>query len=125
MPFTIAAFITRKPELSPTDFQAAYEDKHLPLLKDVVGNAYPQTVTRNYVKRAKADPAGLKPLSFTGSEETFGYDLVSFLQFEDEPKAQEFQKKYAEGQERIAGDVATFAQLDKFRVIAFNDALTN
>jgi hypothetical protein len=66
MPFTIAAFVTRKPELSPTDFQAAYDNTHLPLLKETVGDAYPESVTRYYVKRAKSDPEGLKPLSFTG-----------------------------------------------------------
>ena len=72
MPFTIAAFVTRKPELSPSAFQTAYEESHLPVLKEAVGSAYPQTITRHYVKRAKSDPEGLKPLSFTGSEETFG-----------------------------------------------------
>jgi hypothetical protein len=143
MPFIVAAFVTRKPEvnfhlifqpslpslttlqISPTDFQTAYDTTHLPLLKSCVGDAYPDTVTRYYVRRAKSDPEGLKPLSFTGSEETFGYDLVSYLSFADEAKALKFQQKYAECQEKIAENVGSFAQLDKFRVIAFQDPITN
>lgn len=125
MPFTIAAFVTRKPEISPADFQTAYEESHLAVLKEAVGPAYPQTITRHYVKRAKSDPAGLKPLSFTGSEETFGYDLISYFSFADEPSALEFQKAYAAEQDKISQSVAEFAQLDKFRVIAFQDAISN
>ncbi|KAF2015242.1 hypothetical protein BU24DRAFT_421550 [Aaosphaeria arxii CBS 175.79] len=125
MPFTIAAFVTRKPEISPADFEAAYESTHIPALKEAVGDAYPQTVARYYVRRAKSDPQGLTPLSFTGSEETFGYDLVSHLTFADEPAALEFQKKYAEAKESLAANVAGFAQLENFRVIAFKDAITN
>jgi hypothetical protein len=145
MPFIVAAFVTRKPEvsiclpiffckrshganihqISPADFQTAYDTTHLPLLKEAVGDAYPDSVTRYYVKRAKSDPEGLKPLSFSGSEETFGYDLVSYLSFADEAAAQKFQQKYGEAQEKIAGNVASFAQLDKFRVIAFQDPIVN
>lgn len=125
MPFVVAAFVTRKPELSPADFQTAYDTTHLPLLKEAVGDAYPETVTRYYVKRAKSDPEGLKPLSFTGSEETFGYDLVSYLGFADEPAALKFQQKYAENMDKIAANVGSFAQLDKFRVIAFQDPVEN
>lgn len=77
------------------------------------------------MRRAKSDPEGLKPLSFTGSEETFGYDLVSYLSFADEAKAGEFQQKYGAAQEKIGANVASFAQLDKFRVIAFEEPLVN
>jgi hypothetical protein len=142
MPFIVAAFVTRKSEvsiqegssrttilttrqISPADFKNAYDSTHLHLLKELVGDSYPDSVTRYYVRRAKSDPEGLKPLSFTGSEETFGYDLVSYLSFADEAKAGEFQKKYAEAQEKIGANVATFAQLDKFRVIAFEDPIVN
>jgi hypothetical protein len=78
----------------------------------------------DYVKRAKSDPTGETPLSFTGSELTFGYDLIVFFKFENEEKAGEFQAKYAEQQEKIAADVAGFVQLEKFRVIAFEEGIS-
>jgi hypothetical protein len=125
MPFTIAAFVTRKPELSPTDFQNAYE-AHVPFLKSTVGSeGAPESIARHYVRRTKADPEGLRIVSFTGSEETFGYDLVAFLTFRDEDHAKVFQAAYGENQEAIGAKVAEFADLTKFRVIGFQDAIVN
>ncbi|KAF2790467.1 hypothetical protein K505DRAFT_327567 [Melanomma pulvis-pyrius CBS 109.77] len=124
MPFTIAAFVTRKPDISPVDFKSAYE-KHLSILKEATGDSYADSVTRHYVKRVKADPTGEKPLTFTGSEQTFGYDLVVFFTFADEAAAGVFQEKYGAAQEKIAGDAGAFAQLDKFRVIGFEDAISS
>jgi hypothetical protein len=49
---------------------------------------------------------------------------VVFFKFESEEKAGEFQAKYAEQQEKIAGDVAGFVQLEKFRVIAFEEGIS-
>jgi hypothetical protein len=122
MPFTIAAFVTRLPTLSPTDFQAAYES-HVSFLRTTVGAGAPESITRHYVRRAKADPEGLKVVSYTGSEETFGYDLVAFLNFKDEDHAKVFQQAYGEKQQEIGAKVAEFAELSKFRVIAFQDAI--
>ena len=53
------------------------------------------------------------------------YDLISYFSFTDEPAALEFQKAYAAEQDKISQSVAEFAQLDKFRVIAFQDAIAN
>jgi hypothetical protein len=123
MPFTIASFVTRQPALSPVDFQAAY-DAHLPFLCSTVGDdAKPSKITRYYVRRAKSDPEGLKPVSYTGSEDSFGYDLVAFLEFRDEEHARVFQEKYDAAKEVIGAKVAEFARLDAFRVLAFQDAL--
>ena len=123
MPFTIGSFVTRQPSLTPSAFQAAY-DAHLPFLCSTVGDAAkPTRITRHYVRRAKADPEGLRPVSYTGSEESFGYDLVAFLEFRDEEHARVFQEKYDAAKQVIGAKVAEFAQLDQFRVLAFQDAL--
>ncbi|KAF2477638.1 uncharacterized protein BDR25DRAFT_299507 [Lindgomyces ingoldianus] len=126
MPFTIAAFITRRPEVSPTDFATYYDTKQIPLMKSLVGDDMPSTVTRYYVKRAKSDPSGLTPLAFGGNG-TFDYDLVSFFKFADEPAALKFQQKYAdkEIEKQLAMDLGEYAQLDKFKVIAFQDPIEN
>ena len=124
MPFTIAAFAARKEGVSPAQFQEQYE-KHLNLLRETVGSTFPQSAVRHYVKRSKQDPTGEKPLSFTGSEETFGYDVVVFYNFADEAAAEEFQKKYEESQGQLAADYGAFGKLDNFRVIAFEDAISS
>jgi hypothetical protein len=123
MPYTIAAFVTRKPTMSPTDFQAAYES-HVPFLRDTVGSAgSPETFARLYVRRAKDDPAGLKPISLTDSPAEFNHDVVAYLTFRDEEHAQVFQDAYRENNEAIGAKVAEFAELSQFQVIAFQDAI--
>jgi hypothetical protein len=125
MPYTIAAFVTRLPTFSPTDFQAAYES-HVPFLRKTVGSAAsPTTFTRQYVRRAKADPEGLKIVSFTGSEETFSYDLVSYMTFRDEDHARIFHEAYGEMKQEIDAKVAEFAELSHFQVIGFQDAISD
>lgn len=125
MPYTIAAFVNRLPTLSPTDFQTAYES-HVPFLRETVGNAgSPETFTRQYVRRAKADPEGLKVVSFTDSQEPFDHDLVAYLTFRDEEHAQVFQQAYGENKQAIGAKVAEFAELSKFQVIAFQDAISD
>ncbi|KAF2191572.1 hypothetical protein K469DRAFT_720626 [Zopfia rhizophila CBS 207.26] len=127
MPFTIAAFITRKPEVSPTDFATHYDETHIPLLKSLVGDAFPESITRYYVRRAKSDPSGLTPLVFGGSAADFDYDVVSIMTFADEPAAQKFQQKYGEPeiQAKLGGDMAKFQVLEKLRVIAFQDPVVS
>jgi hypothetical protein len=124
MPYTIAAFVTRKPTLSPTDFQVAYEN-HVPFLRNTVGPGAPETFTRQYVRRAKADPEGLKPVSFTDSPEVFNHDLIAYMIFRDEEHAQIFQQAYGENKQAIGAKVAEFAELSQFQVIAFQDAISD
>jgi hypothetical protein len=125
MPYTIAAFVTRLPTLSPTDFQAAYET-HVPFLRETVGSAgAPETFTRQYVRRAKADPEGLKVVSFTDNALNFDHDLVAHLTFRDEEHAQAFQQAYREHRQAIGAKVAEFAEMSQFQVIAFEDAISD
>jgi hypothetical protein len=125
MPYTIAAFVTRRPSLSPSDFQSAYES-HVSFLRETVGSAgAPETFTRQYVRRAKADPEDLKVVSFTDSPEAFNHDLVAHLTFRDEEHAQAFQQAYRENKQAIGAKVAEFAELSQFQVIAFQDAISD
>jgi hypothetical protein len=124
MGYTVAAFVTRLPTLSPSDFQTAYES-HVPFLREKVGAGAPVTYTRQYVRRAKADPQGLKPVSFTDSPNAFNHDLVAHLTFRDEEHAQVFQRAYGENREAITAQVAEFAELSQFQVIAFQDTISD
>ncbi|KAL5119314.1 hypothetical protein ACEQ8H_002801 [Pleosporales sp. CAS-2024a] len=123
MPYTIAAFVTRLPTLSPTAFRTAYES-HIPFLLATVGAAAsPSTVTRQYVRRAKADPAGLTPVSFTDSPHAFDYDVLVQMTFRDEQHAAVFQQAYGEKKREIGESMGEFAELSRVQVIAFEDAI--
>jgi hypothetical protein len=125
MPYTIASFVTRQSALSPTDFKNAYE-AHVPFVRETVGDAaFPQEYTRQYVRRSPADPQGLKIVSFTGSEDTFGYDLVSYMKFRDEDHAKGFYQAYGEKKDKIDAKTAAFAEMSQFKIIGFEDAIVD
>ncbi|KAF2248114.1 hypothetical protein BU26DRAFT_519855 [Trematosphaeria pertusa] len=120
MPFTVAVFVSRNPELTPAEFQSAY-DQYLPKMKEIVGDeAKPDSITRYYVRRSKSDAS--KPLSYTKDGEDFEYDLVAFLNFADESVARKFHEKYAENKEKIAGGLSKIAQVEKSRLIGVEEA---
>ena len=121
MAITVAIFATRNPELSPAEFQTKY-DEYIPKMNAIVGDeAKPESVTRYYVRRSKADPS--KPLSYTASGEDFEYDLVAFLTFPDESVARKFQEKYAENKEKIAAGLSKICQVEKSKLIGVEQAI--
>lgn len=86
----------------------------------IVGDeAKPDSITRYYVRRSKADPS--KPLSYTKDGEDFEYDLVAFLTFADEAVARKFQEKYAENKEKISAGLSKIAQVEKSRLIGVEE----
>lgn len=119
MAFTVALLVTRNPELSPEEFNKAY-DEYLPKLKAAVGDeAKPDSVTRYYVRRSKSDPS--KPLSYTAAGEDFEYDLIAFLNFADESVARKFQEKYAERKDQIVAGLGKIAQVEKSKLIGVEE----
>jgi len=115
MSITVAIFVQKKPELSPEEFQTAY-DQYLPKLKSVLGEeAKPESVTRYYVRKSKSDPS--KPLSYTKDGDDFKYDLIAFLSFADEAAARKFQEKYAEHKDVLAGHLEKIAVVSESRLI--------
>ena len=119
MPFTIGTFIARQPSLSPAEFQAAFEE-YVTFLRSTIGEAgAPESILRNYVRRNDSG----KIISPSGSEETFGYDLVSYMNFRDEQHAKAFQQAYGQHEQEIGAKVAQFAELSHLKVIAFQDSI--
>ncbi|MCJ1290848.1 hypothetical protein MMC34_002390 [Xylographa carneopallida] len=98
MPYTIACFLWRAPHLTPAEFKAHYETKHVPLLRSVLGPVFPKTHTRYYLPKhtALSSPDGSTattayvPTVFGGNPEDFSYDVIAKLVFEDENGFQAF-----------------------------------
>jgi hypothetical protein len=83
MTHTIVAQIKRKPTLTPHDFRHYYDTVHVPLLKSLVGPAFPLTHTRHYITRLAESPfpAVRYREGFKGSEVDF--DAVTIMVFRD------------------------------------------
>lgn len=98
MVVSVIALYTRRSDVDPEDFKRYMEDKHLPLLKQVLGDHYPASFPRRYVQRVESgagdrlgaqsaskktsDPTG--PVVLVGAPEDLGWDMWGELIFRDE-----------------------------------------
>lgn len=105
MPYTIVSFETRKPDLSPADFQDYYDNVHVPIIKEAVGASFPKSHARHYLKR---QPDSVTPIVFIGSVESVDYDAIVLMTFESEQQLMEFQTKY--GQPDVAAKIGASAE---------------
>ena len=115
MSFNIVSFETRKPELSPAEFEDYYDSVHVPVIQEAMGPSFPKSHARYYLKRQSDDPGNANsslPLIFIGSVEDFDYDAIVILTFESQQQVLDFQTKYAEPD--IAAKIG--ASADKFLV---------
>lgn len=115
--------ITRKPGMSLEAFVDHYENKHVPLVLDVLGEIAPVSHTRYYLKRNPADAEGSDvppPLLFFGDASTVDYDCITKIELRDEAHFNAFNEKFANTPRRteIEEDQAAFADGSKFRVLA-------
>lgn len=111
MPYTIVAFETRKPQLTPKEFEDYYDNVHAPLIKKLMGKSFPDTHARYFLKR-KSDvpntPDSLVPLVLMGTAADFDYDAIVVMTFEDEAQFLDFQTKFATPE--IGGQLAASAE---------------
>ncbi|KAJ9149084.1 hypothetical protein NKR23_g4648 [Pleurostoma richardsiae] len=87
MPFVTLMLIYRNPDMTPEQFRDHYENVHIPLVKSLVGPAFPLVHTRHYIKRATAASDGdvtYPATVYTGSQDDFSFDCSSELKFETE-----------------------------------------
>ncbi|KAF2463927.1 uncharacterized protein BDR25DRAFT_362360 [Lindgomyces ingoldianus] len=68
---------------------------HTPLLKEWVGNAFPSTHARYYIKRISRAPE-FTPLILYGVLGGVEFNSITIMTFEDDAHAMRFQAKYAE-----------------------------
>ena len=94
MTFTLVAQIKRKATLTPQEFRNHYDTVHVPLLKSLVGPAFPLTHTRHYITRLLESP--FPPMryreGFKGSEIEF--DAISIMVFRNAEHFEEFRNVF-------------------------------
>ena len=123
MGYTVFMFVTRKPGMSLEAFVDHYENKHVPLVMEVLGDVVPVRHTRHYLKR---NPPGAEgndvppPLVFFGDASTVDFDCITTVELKDEAHFQAFNEKFANSPRRkdIDEDQEAFADGSKFRVVA-------
>ncbi|ORY18573.1 hypothetical protein BCR34DRAFT_528998 [Clohesyomyces aquaticus] len=95
MSFVITALETRKPGWTPKQFADYYDNVHVPLLKECVGDDFPISHFRYYIKRVSSAP-DFTPLVFAGAPEDIKFDSITIMTVKDDAHATRFHAKYAE-----------------------------
>jgi hypothetical protein len=122
MSFRFLLFITRKPTLTPAEFQSHWDTKHVELLKSIAGDAFPLTHTRHYIRRTAHDsswPAAV----LVGTQEDFTYDGIAELVFPSEAAFQTFFSIVSapEAAARIAADESTFIIREQMKAVVLGE----
>jgi hypothetical protein len=120
MPYIIVSFETRKPDLTPADFEAYYDNTHVPIIKEAVGPAFPKSHARYYLQR---QPASTLPLVFLGSVDSVDYDAIVVMTFDSEQHFLDFQSTYAQPDvaARIGASAEKFIVALKLTVVALGE----
>lgn len=126
MVYVVFMLIARKPGTSLKAFKDHYENKHIPLVLEVLGDVAPVRHTRHYLQRNPAATEGddvPPPLVFVGDASTIDYDCITKVELRDEEHFQAFNAKYASSprQEELKEDQLAFSDASKFRVLAVGD----
>lgn len=131
MTVTVLIFYTRRPEVTPEDFQSHLEEIHLPIIKEVFDEHQPLTYTMHYVQRVKtgagdrlgavtsmtgrADPND--PVVLIGQPSDLGWDAMGKMTFRDELHIQQALAIMETGGQRIKEDEDLFALVDLTKVV--------
>jgi hypothetical protein len=131
MPYTVIVYETRNPSLTPAEFANHYDNVHIPLLKEVVGQAFPVSHHRYYFKRVEGggettgtESGTAPPLVFYGTAEDFTYDAVVLMVFEDIEHFIRFKDAYDQSPRKaeIDAEEDTFIIKSRLKAVASEDA---
>lgn len=122
MTFKILIFAHRKQGTTPAQFRDHYENKHMPLVKELTGAQFPLSHVRRYLHRTEdgeATPATL----LKGKQSDAAFDVVSEVTFEDEKALQTFYEilQRPENAERMKEDGLAFQDGDKATVVVLGE----
>lgn len=127
MTFQVILFVWRKPGLSPADFKTYWETKHVPLVKELTGDKFPNSHTRHYIQRS-AVPGGADNTSWPaavmlGEQSDFDYDAWAVLDFDSKEAFEAMFAKISEkdAAERLGADEEAFLDRGKRRVVFVDD----
>lgn len=117
MPFTVLTFVYKKPHISYDDFVRRYECVHVPLVKELLGDALTKTYRRTYIDRGLA--------TVRGAHEDF--DSITELTFDTEHEFNRMLEKYLDPyiRERIDKDESVFMDKNKVNIVRTAGSFTS
>lgn len=109
----LVALLSRKPGMSPEDFRAYYETRHVPLIEEI--NPYMAVYTRDYVIPGTSVKGNLADGPNDWAPD---YDVVTLVLFKDQADFDKARAAFArpENSARIAADEENFLDRSAKRI---------
>jgi len=119
MPYSVLIFGIRKAGLSPEEFKDYYENKHIPLLKSLLGDQFAKSHTRYYITSG----AIAQPAFIMGQPSDLPWDVVAALNFADEEHLKRCAAIYEdeETQKIFAADEENFLDRASLKMVILGD----
>jgi hypothetical protein len=119
MTYTVFMLITRKQDMTIEQFKNHYENKHVPLIMEVLKDVLPISHTRYYLKCNDA-AEGHPPLVFVGDASTVDYDCITKIELRDEKHFGQLNEAMQKSPRKaeVEADEFAFADRSKFRLFA-------
>ena len=99
------------------DFKTAYEDVHVPLVRDMAGDSFPNFHARHYVSRIPAVDGSNETVAevLSGDAAMIPYDAISEMTFNSRQHYEEFATRITSGENaaKMAEDCAKFLDITK------------
>ncbi|KAH6638118.1 hypothetical protein C7974DRAFT_154673 [Boeremia exigua] len=117
MGYVVLMFVTRKPGMSFEAFVDHYENKHIPLVLEIIGDDAPVRHTRHYVR---SNPGSAEGSDVHSPPATTDFDCLTTVEFRDEAH---FHRVFANSRRKqeLEDDQAAFSDKTKFRAVAVED----
>ncbi|KAF2759928.1 hypothetical protein EJ05DRAFT_499119 [Pseudovirgaria hyperparasitica] len=134
MTFTVLALENRNPSISFEEFQTHWDEKFLPFFKSIVGDTFPVSHTRYYVKQDV--PTGQNqqqdnqtssvrnPMTFMGAPSECDFDCVVVLVFRDEEHFTLFRNRLGDNVDKLAPEQEKFLIGSELRVFGVENEKT-
>lgn len=110
MVFSVYLLAVKAPGLSLQEFKEQWDLHHVNMLKEIAGDAYPQTYSHRYPTQAKG-PADIK------------YDGIGYLEFKDKAAFLKLREITGtpENKARLEAHEKTFLDVDKIQMYVVDD----
>ncbi|RSM20099.1 hypothetical protein CDV31_000893 [Fusarium ambrosium] len=122
MTYTVVMLVYRNPQMTPDQFKDHYENKHIPLMKKLLGASFPISHSRRYILRTEADGQHAATV-LAGTQADFEFDCVSELKFESEANFQSMSAllSSAENSAAVGEDCMAFMDPGKTKMVVLGD----
>jgi hypothetical protein len=124
MPYGVIIHCSRKAGLGLEEFKDYYENKHVPLVKSLIGDLFPKSNVRHHIARQPATSEQPNaPFMLLGQPSDASWDAITVLTFEDEQHFKKCMEVFSEEEiaKKLRADEYKFIDRSSLNMVILGD----